>query len=274
MAACSVYPPDLNARLERGDTAAQAFAEQLGIALAATLATLKLAPAESRAARKEWPDAYWERWMHVHKLVLGGGVLSGTLGRVIVDTAREWLPRLGVPDLELNLFPQPRELMLYGLAQQYDGGLVVALDAGHTAIKRAWAEVAGGEVTALMPQPLVSLPAAGRTAEELLDFLVTAMLQTIPDGKKVQQFGLSLSVHLDEAGNVDPHSAAGSFWGKLEGLNLAGDLQRALQNRLGYDCTVKVMHEGQAGAHGLAGMDASILLGTSVGGALRAERRG
>lgn len=32
------------------------------------------------------------------------------------------------------------------------------------------------------------------------------------------------------------------------------------------------MHEGQAAAHGLPGMDAALLLGTSVGGALREER--
>ncbi|MFC6590787.1 hypothetical protein ACFP81_01200 [Deinococcus lacus] len=271
MAACSAYPPELSARMERGDPQAQAFAERMGIALAGTLATLKLAPPESRAARIEWPTEHWEKWTQVQKLVLGGGVLSGELGRVIVDTAREWLPRLGVADLQLNLFPQPRELMLHGIARQFENGPVVTLDAGHTAIKRAYAEVSGGEVVSFAPMPLLPLPTDCRTAEALLDFLVSALLETVPTGQKVAQFGLSLSVHLDEAGNIDPDSAAGSFWGQLHGLNLVADIESALQQHLVYACTVKVLHEGQAAVHGLPDMDASILLGTSVGGALKAE---
>ena len=39
-----------------------------------------------------------------------------------------------------------RASTLHGAARQYRDGPVLVLDAGHTAIKRAWADVAEGEV--------------------------------------------------------------------------------------------------------------------------------
>ncbi len=111
-----------------------------------------------------------------------------------------------------------------------------------------WARVQGGEVVSRGP--------------ELLAFLVQTFVDTIPAGHTTSQFGLSLSAHLDSAGNIQASSASGSFYGSLVGLNLAAELQQALAGALGYPCTVR------AAVRGLAVMDAAILLGTSVGGAL------
>ncbi|MBB5236192.1 ROK family protein [Deinococcus budaensis] len=269
MQACGVYPVALNAALERGDPGTAAFAERLGIALAATVATLKLAPPESRAARPEWPEAHWERWRQVNRIVLGGGVLSGTLGQQLFSTACEWLPRLGAADVRLHLFAQPRHLMLHGAARHYRDGPVLVLDAGHTAIKRAWVEVSGGEVRELRPAPLLPTPYGISDGQQLLDFLAEALLETLAGHGQVEQVAVSLSAHLDRGGSVDPQAATSSFYGSLAGLALEDVLRERLSTRLGFSCRVRVMHEGQAAVHGLPHMDAALLLGTSVGGALQ-----
>ncbi|GMA17301.1 hypothetical protein E5F05_20305 [Deinococcus metallilatus] len=272
MQVCSLYPRALNARLERGDWQDAAFAEDLGMALAAVVATLNLAPPESRAARPEWPDAHWERWRRVNDIILGGGVLSGLLGQQLFSTAREWLPRLGAADVRLHLFPQPRQLMLHGAARQYREGPVVVLDAGHTAVKWAWAEVLGGEVMALQPAPLLPTPYGISDGRRLLRFLLETLIETVPADQQARQFALSLSAHLDERGRIAAASAASSFYGSLAGIVLEDALREGLSSRLGNACRVKVIHEGQAAVHGLPDMDAAILLGTSVGGAFNARR--
>ncbi|GAA5501363.1 hypothetical protein Dxin01_01095 [Deinococcus xinjiangensis] len=274
MQACSAYPPALNARLEAGDPQAKALAEQLGVTLAATAATLKLAPAESRAARSEWPAAHWERWQQVQNIVLGGGVLSGTLGRQLHATASQWLPKLGAGELRLHLFPEPRELMLHGLARQFASGPAVVLDAGHTAIKHAFVQLASGEVVQFASAPPLPVPYQISDGRELLAYLVQTFVNTIPTGQTATQFGLSLSAHLDAAGNILPSAASGSFYGSLVGLKLQDRLQEALAQALGQPCTVRVLHEGQAAVRGLAGVDAAILLGTSVGGGFKADGQG
>lgn len=227
MRVCSLYPEALNDRLARGDPRAAAFAERLGIALAALVATLKLAPAESRAARPDWPEAHWDRWGQVNAIVLGGGVLDGTLGQHLASTASGWLPWLGAGGVRLHLFAQPRLLMLHGAARQYREGPVLVLDAGHTAIKRAYAEVWAGEVRALRPAPLVPTPYELSDGQQLLDFLAGAMLETLPAPGGAEQVAVSLSAHLDGAGRVSSAAAASSFYGSLAGLDLEGELRGA-----------------------------------------------
>lgn len=269
MRVCSRYPEALEERLSRGDPRAAAFADRLGLALAALVATLKLAPAESRAAQPDWPETHWNRWGQVNDIVLGGGVLSGTLGQHLASTASEWLPRLGVEGVRLHLFAQPRLLMLHGAARQYREGPVLVLDAGHTAVKRAYAEVSAGEVREVRPAPLLPTPYEVSDGHRLLDFLAGAMLETLSAQERAEQVAVSLSAHLDGAGNVSPATAASSFYGSLAGLDLEAGLRERLDGRLGPSCQVRVIHEGQAAVHGLPGMDAALLLGTSVGGALR-----
>ncbi len=268
--ALKAYPLALNEALKRGDTEAAAFAERMGIALAAVVATLNLAPPESRVARPEWPDEHWKRWQGVQQIVLGGGVLEGVLGQHIYAAACQWLARWGVTQVQLHLFSQPRSLMLHGAARQFQEGPVLVLDAGHSALKRAVAEVSGGQVTKLELAPLLPTPYALSDGPALLKFLTEALAQTVPAGQRITQMAISLSAHLDQDGQIERASADSSFYGLLVGLPLVDALQESLQARLGYACSVKVLHEGQAVVNGLPGMDAALLLGTSVGGAFKA----
>lgn len=260
------YPVLLSQLVANGDMEALAFADQSGVALAATLATLKVAPPESRVARTEWPATQWEHWKAMKRVVLGGGIMSGALGHHLHAVAREWLPKLGVSDMELHLFPNARELMLHGAARHYQNGLVVALDAGHTAIKRGWAEVDTRQIKQLHVAAHRPTPYHLKTQEDLLNFLTVCFLETIPDGRPVHQFALSLSAHCDEQGSLTPAAVQGSFYGPLYGLELAETLAERLSRAQHHACQVRVMHEGQAAVHGLPGMDTALLLGTSVGG--------
>lgn len=112
--ACVTYPITLNKQLLQGNQQAQAFAEQMGIALAALVMTLKKAPADARAARPEWPEAHWKNWMNVQQIILGGGVLDGELGRQVFVAATHWIEKLG-SGVKLILPARPRNVMLEGL---------------------------------------------------------------------------------------------------------------------------------------------------------------
>lgn len=264
----AAFPLALDGLVHRGDPQALAFADDLGRALGALIATLHHAPAGARAARPEWPDSHWARWQAVRQIVLGGGILSGALGQRLVTTARMWLPRLDAQAITLHLSAQARLLALRGLARQLPDGPAVVVDAGHTAIKRAAAEVRGGEVVALTSATLLRAPGGGLGPDTLLDALTAALQGGCPEGVPVSQFGLSLSLHMDAAGQPIPGAASGSAYGALADTALPADLSRRLSGALGRPASVLVQHEGRAAVHGLPGMDAAILLGTSVGGAV------
>ncbi|MFB9991608.1 hypothetical protein ACFFLM_06460 [Deinococcus oregonensis] len=270
MQVCSLYPLALRDLLEAGDPHAAAFVFQMGVALAALVATLKLAPPESRLARPEWPETHWQRWQQINDMVLGGGLLSGILGQHLVAAACEWLPRLGVEDVRLHLFPEARQLMLHGAARQYSEGWVLAVDAGHTAIKRALIRLSAGEVVEVRPWPLVPTPYALSEAPELLDVLSQICLEPLLEGVPARQVALSVSAHLDYQGRIARATARGSFYSSLAGIDLSAALDQHLARRLGGSTQICVMHEGQAAVQGLPGMGAALLLGTSVGGAFRA----
>src|ERR1051325_1616575 len=61
--------------------AAEAIADEMGLALGCLLYILKRGEAANREARPEWDDSYWMHWGSVQHLILGGGLMSGTLGR-------------------------------------------------------------------------------------------------------------------------------------------------------------------------------------------------
>lgn len=290
--ACSAYPVALDARLTAGDEGAQQFADQMGAALAALVLTLKRAPDEARAARPEWPETHWQAWTGVRHIVLGGGVLDGALGRHLHATASRWLGELGA-GVTLTLPAKPRHLMLAGLGRAFTDGPVVALDAGHTAIKRGVVSMRAGEVTEIGDQEPLPVPyhlmgaehpldialrsvqdrlnpgARRERAEALLNVLLGALVQLAAADHTPTQFGLSLSVPLDDAGNVATGAHTTSLYRHLSGIDLPHELERRLSARLRRPVWVVVRHEGQAAAQAVPGANAAILLGTSVGGGLR-----
>ncbi len=264
---CGQYVLTLNDLVQTRDAQALAFADRLGVALAALIATLKLAPLDAREARVDWDAAHWDKWCAVHKIILGGGLFSGVLGQQMYETTLEWLPKFGVESLKLILPDQPRLLMLRGAARAFESGTVVVLDAGHTAIKRGVIEVQSSQVIAFRPEPMLEIPFELKNPTDLLEFLVHALVEITQNTMQIRQFGISISVFLNENGNVLAGSS--SFYSSLLEFELIHELESRLAERLGYSCVVKIMHEAQAAANSFDDMDATILLGTSVGGGLR-----
>lgn len=268
---CGTYVLALNDWVAAGDPKATAFADTLGVALAALAATLTLAPTDARVARAEWPTEHWERWQMVRRIVLGGGVLSGALGQRMYTSAQQWLNQLN-PAVELILAPQPRLLMLQGLARKFPNGTVVVVDSGHTAIKRGIAEVQNGEVESLQPDSLLEVPHTLSNPDPLLNYLVEVLLeQAKRSPSQPNQFALSLSMEVDAKGNVRADVPTTSFYRSLSKFSLVGELETRLSSRLGYPCSVQVMHEATAAVNGVSGVDAAILLGTSLGGTFRPD---
>jgi predicted NBD/HSP70 family sugar kinase len=264
----ALYPIALNAAIEAGDAQAMAFADKLGVALAALIATLKLAPPDARAARADWTTANWDNWCAVQKIVLGGGLFSGALGLQMYASALKWLPEFGIEELQVILPDQPRLLMLKGLARAFESGTVIAIDAGHTAIKRGIAKVGNHNLLEFCANTLLEIPYLLSNPSEVLDYLVDALSELALKSGQPKQFGISISAHLDAEGNVLAGSS--SFYAILLEFRLVQEFELRLAKRLGYACTVQIMHEGKAAANSLKDTDAAILLGTSVGGGFRA----
>lgn len=265
--ACAPYPVALSALVEQEHPEALAFADELGVALAALIATLTLAPAEARFARPEWPDSHWARWKQVRRIGLGGGQLSGSLGRRMVEHARNWLPRLGAGEVQLSLATRPQLLPLSGLARVLPSGEAILLDAGHTSIKRASVVVDTGGIGSLTPWPSLSAPLHLTSGDGLTRYLVEAAAELAQERPEVTQFGLSLSAHLGPQGLPLP----GSLYSTLAELDepLEQALQALLSARLNRPVHLRLLHEGKAAALAFGNQaDAVILLGTSVGGGL------
>lgn len=271
------------------------IAEQMGAALAALVMTLKKAPADARAARLEWPEAHWKTWMNVQQIILGGGVLDGELGRQVFASATHWIEKLGIEKLgsgvKLILPARPRNVMLEGLGREFADGTVVVLDAGHTAMKRGLVTMQSGNIKQVqlkepvpIPYHLLKLKHLSKTERpedfnwqrrENAEVLLIALLDVLFEMAKLEdqptQFGISLSVPLNAAGNVESEVETMSVYKQLVGIQLKQLLKNRLEERLGYPVHLIIQHEAQAAANAVPNVDASILLGTSVGGGLKAD---
>lgn len=129
------WPRALDRLVAAGEPAALHLADELATVLGVLVATLVTGPADARAARPDWPAEHWRRWAAVHRVALGGGVMSGLLGARLAEGASSWLLAAGV-DVRLVVPPSPQHLGLLGAATLLTGS-GVALDCGGSTIKRA-----------------------------------------------------------------------------------------------------------------------------------------
>ena len=82
---------------------AQTIAQDYGRSLGYLLLTLKRGDAINRKARPDWQAAHWAYWQQINAVWLGGGLLSGNLGRVAVAVARTLIHDCGFSDFALEL---------------------------------------------------------------------------------------------------------------------------------------------------------------------------
>ena len=260
--AAAPYPRALDAMVMAGDATALALADDLGVALAGLVVTLVLGPPDARAARPDWPAEHWERWAAARRIVLGGGIASGALGRRLVASATTWLPRLGGGEVQLRLADDPGSLALLGAATRLPDGRAVLVDAGLTWIKRGLATVHDGRCVTLTTMAAVT-PPLGPRAGAFADYLADAAADVV-QGSSVSSAGFAIAADVDTIGQ--PLAGQKGLYGSLGTVPLARRLADRLGDRLGYPVAVQIVNDGDAAAAAMAGeADAVIMLGTAIG---------
>ena len=140
----AALPPILDRCFRSADPAVRAAAENIAIsfgrALGFVLLVLKRGDAPNRLARDDWDDSYWAHWRGIRRVVLGGGLVSGSLGQHLLPYTRDLLARYGA-DCSVEIARHAPLLPLIGAARSLPVGLSAALvcDFGQSRIKRACA---------------------------------------------------------------------------------------------------------------------------------------
>lgn len=261
LAAPAPWPRRLDALVAAGQESAVALADDLGAVLGALVATLVTGPKDSRGAQPDWPPERWARWSRVQRLALGGGLLSGELGRRMTAQAAYFLGRQGVPTT-LTLVRDPVNLALRGAASLLrDGG--VAVDCGGTSIKGA--RVGSSGVADLPSRPAPSGLGASGVVAVLADAIASAMPES-----QTAEVSLCIATYVDDSGQ--PYSGQPGPYAPLGDIAFVPTLQAAVRDRTRADPRLHVTHDGRAALLGARvddpDVDAAVVLGTSIGSGL------
>lgn len=257
--------------------AADRIARRLGHNLAYILLTLHRGDACNRALRPDWTAAEWDLWASIRSVRLGGGLVSGILGRRLVEAATALIAELGYADmLRVELTPYRREMSLLGAGRYTPESASSALcfDFGQTMIKRALLHLEQGAITVFEVLPSlptewifsnVSTAALRYSGEEVLA-LVSSVLARTAEETGIQDAEVLLSV----AAYVDAGRLLGNgIYARMS--TLAADVRpliaAAVQARSGITSRIHLIHDGTAAAALHAGElhTAVIVVGTALG---------
>lgn len=262
----AAYPVALDAMLD-GSADARALADDLGVALAALIATLVLAPEHARSARPEWPPEHWARWGRARRLALGGGIVRGRLGARMLEVAQLRLAAFGVPQVEAWIADEPDALVLRGAAASLPDGRGVLVDAGHTSIKPALADIAGGRLVILQRRAPIATASVlqvyrgAALADRLAEIAVDAA-----GTEPIIAAGFAIAAFTDGLGQ--PIGGPGAYPSLAE-VALVPHLEARLAERLGRRLGVRVAGDGDAAGAAVRGhADAAIVLGTALASGL------
>lgn len=267
--------------------AAQAIAARLGRNLGHLLLTLHRGDAVNQAVRPDWTADDWARWASIRQVWLGGGFMSGELGRNMIAVARDWLRSVGYGDrfgLGLSGAQSGDDanshmpfLVLLGAARYlpFATTSAVCLDFGHSSVKRAYLQFASDETAS---QPLASMSLYARQPVELerlgapdrlLEFMVSAIAQTF-----VESWRAGCAPEPDVMVSVGAYGRDGQVLTSplYQQLHAFGEdarevLGAAVSQRLQQTVRVRLIHDGTAAAAVHAGEPhtAVIVVGTGLG---------
>jgi hypothetical protein len=260
--------------------AAEAVAETFVRRMALLVATLKTGPAAARAARPEWDASYWQAWSEVRRIRLGGGMLSGNLGRYVESRLPEVLREVGL-DVDVRLSAFPQALPLVGAARRLPSpaSMAAVLDFGHTSIKRAAALYSGGErldgLTLLKPLASPDVASHGSTLEieqlgrRVADVIASTWLevQSIAGHHPLSpEVVCSVACYLRDG---QPYPESTGTYAALRALSpsIARWLSGQVSVYVGSDIKVTLVHDGTAAGRAYAGEPnaAVIMFGTALG---------
>ncbi len=259
--------------------AAEDAAGHFGRRLGYLILTLKRGDAANRRAREEWDGSYWAHWASIREIWLGGGLVSGHLGRRMRHYAQAVLAEAGSFDCDLHLSAYPAVLPLVGAARCLPPGSQAGLvfDFGHSYIKRTCALYESGALVALrLLSPLatgwagLSEDSAGQSrkwAERIIDVVADAWQAMCASGPTPAPVMVSsIACYMIDG---QPAAYDGGIYAQLRPLsdNLARWLAQRVGERVKRPVEIALLHDGTAAARTYAGTAraAVIMLGTALG---------
>lgn len=261
--------------------AAVDVALRFGRRLGSLLLMLAEGDAANRAARPDWGDAQWAFWAHVDRVVIGGGLLGGSIGDIAVPAAQEILDCHGASRMRLVRSPWTDRIGLVGLARcaPVAAERRAVIDFGQTAVKAAVAHFSRGfldRLSVFPTRPGVCASAIGLSEdrqeiegewEAIVDLIVATAREAMPSSGGVADVALSFACYLRD-GRVDPIEAR-SCYGRLSVLDpdVAGMARREVTARLGRDVRLRLLHDGTAAALAVEPRETTVVLtfGTAIG---------
>jgi hypothetical protein len=256
-------------------TAAVELAVRFGTYLGYLLVSLTAGPSTA-GVDDELAPAYRAHWSGVGHVVLGGGVVSGRLGRIMREVAREMVTSIVSPSFRFDLADYPEHLPLIGAALGLgdpQAPVALAYDFGGTRVKRGRAFYDSGALTAVRLLPATTIEATRGPWEqrpEAVRALGEAMSELIAsDWQAAGDTGVPLSneVACSVNGYVAAEHPRDIYSAVLELEGEADWLSADVSKRVGRRITVRLSHDGTAAARVLAGQPnaAVIMLGTWLG---------
>jgi hypothetical protein len=275
-------PEALESRL-RSDEAyvshpAEALADERGAYLAYHIATLHRGDEASRAARPEWDETHWAYRASIRQVVLGGGTMSGELGRLVVEAARAWLETWHV-GVKLTVPKQPGILPLIGAARSVPmpASSALAVDFGNTGAKAAFATYEASSLSSLRPLPTEAsqpymMPVQTREGTRRLADFVTGFIGKHWQAGRDARLSLAPTIVCSMSGylhNGHPIDVNGSSYASLGMLvpNLGTWLSQRVSFEVGEAVSVELVHDCTCAARAYAGETATavLMMGTSLG---------
>lgn len=254
----------LDELLQEKNLTAEKIAERYGRNFGYLLLTLKCGFPETRAARREWDESYWNFYANLEHVILGGGLISGILGQYVKKYIQQVFQEANVPAYNVEIATHARHLPLLGAARYAPPGVKAALlfDFGGTWIKRAIAFYERGQLKEIRLLP--SYPAL-YTGEALLNHMAAVITETAQQENIFNPILCSVAAYMDngiltkQQGGIYP-----DLW--LLGYE---NLHQALIERvhLKGDIFLKLIHDGTAAASVYAGMKNAVVItvGTALG---------
>jgi hypothetical protein len=261
--------------------AARAIGQRLGRNLGYILLTLHRGDAVNRAARPDWTTEDWEHWAKIERVWLGGGLMSGALGELIVQSARDCLAGYGYAgQLRVDRSPYGEMMAVLGAARYLSASTraVLCLDFGQTTIKRACLEFEDGVMVRVrrfesLANDVDELPTTATPGPDarrkVLDMMRGAIAQTLDEA-----VACGITPDADLMLSVAAYVQGGRLLGNglYASLNALSDDARPLLGdavfaQTGRALRVHLIHDGTAACALYAGAPnvAVIVVGTALG---------
>jgi hypothetical protein len=262
--------------------AARSIGQRLGCNLGYILLTLHRGDAVNRAARPDWMVEDWEHWAKIERLWLGGGLMSGALGELIVQSACDCLAGYGYagqPRVECSPYREMMAVLGVGRYLPASTRAALCLDFGQTTIKRAGLEFEDGVMVRVrrfesLVRDVDELPTTATpgpdTGRKVLDMMTGAIAQTLNEAIACGMT-LDADLMLSVASYVRGGQllSSGGLYASLDAL--ADDVRPLLADAVfaqtGRALRVHLIHDGTAACALYAGVPnaAVIVVGTALG---------